>query len=247
MHRYSVLALLAAAAPAAVAQTSTFDSDAEGWSYFSDARDFAWSATLGNPPGAIVAVDVAAGDIWFFSASPAYLGDRSAAYGGVLSWEILGITGNQTTAASGADVILAGGGQMIGVETTLQPVRGAWRSMEITLDTATSWRFVTSPADGTLSGTPVGEAVIRAVLADLTGLYIRGEYTHGADSAALDNVVLTVPCFADRDGDGEATVQDLLDFLGAFRQGGASADATGDGSVTVDDLLAYLGAFRAGC
>jgi uncharacterized protein (TIGR03382 family) len=33
---------------------------------------------------------------------------------------------------------------------------------------------------------------LNTVLADLTGMYIRGEYTNGSDATALDNVVLTV-------------------------------------------------------
>lgn len=53
------------------------------------------------------------------------------------------------------------------------------------------------------------------------------------------------PCPADRDGDGAATVQDLLAYLGSFRAG--DADMDGDGETTVTDLLAFLGAFRQGC
>ncbi len=53
------------------------------------------------------------------------------------------------------------------------------------------------------------------------------------------------PCPADRTGDGRATVDDLLAFLGAFRLG--TADFDGNGTTDVGDLLAYLGAFRAGC
>jgi len=54
-------------------------------------------------------------------------------------------------------------------------------------------------------------------------------------------------CPADFDGDAQATVNDLLAFLGAFRNAAPEADVDASGDITVNDLLAYLGAFRAGC
>ncbi len=52
-------------------------------------------------------------------------------------------------------------------------------------------------------------------------------------------------CAADWDGSGAADVNDLLAFLGAFRNG--EADFDGSGGVDVNDLLGFLGAFRQGC
>lgn len=46
---------------------------------------------------------------------------------------------------------------------------------------------------------------------------------------------------------GQLTVNDLLAYLGLFRQKAPEADLDGSGQVEVHDLLAYLGAFRAGC
>lgn len=54
-------------------------------------------------------------------------------------------------------------------------------------------------------------------------------------------------CAADWDGDGFPTVNDLLAYLGTFRDREPSADIDGDGNVGVNDLLSYLGGFRAGC
>lgn len=54
-------------------------------------------------------------------------------------------------------------------------------------------------------------------------------------------------CLADRDLDGDQDVNDLLAYLGAFRNREASADVDADGVLSVDDLLTYLGLFRVGC
>lgn len=52
-------------------------------------------------------------------------------------------------------------------------------------------------------------------------------------------------CPVDRNGDGLATVADLIAFLGDFAAG--NADMDGDGQTTVADLIAFLQAFGAGC
>jgi len=57
----------------------------------------------------------------------------------------------------------------------------------------------------------------------------------------------TPACTADHDGDGESTVNDLLAYLGDFRNAAPAADIDGQPGITVNDLLAFLGAFRAGC
>src|SRR5690606_33101419 len=84
-----------ASACAAGSIASTFDADAEGWGTLNDARDFVWTDEFGDPGAAIRATDIGTGEYWFFSASEAYLGDRSAFMGGLLSWDIYGIVGNQ--------------------------------------------------------------------------------------------------------------------------------------------------------
>lgn len=81
---------------------------------------------------------------------------------------------------------------------------------------------------------------------DLAGVVVSDTGANLFQRAFLVGLTLVTPsCSADRDGDGEATVSDLLAYLGAFR--GGDADVTGDGQTDVSDLLAYLGAFRAGC
>lgn len=185
----SAMSVLGVAAQADV--TSTFDQDAEGWSFFNDARLFTWTDAVGNPSGAIRATDVGDGRIWYFAASDDYLGNMSSYYGGNLSWDVIGLQGNQTSIAGRADVMMAGGGLTIGLVLNVQPVLNQWTSWQAVLSTDLEWRVVSDVGDGVVSATVATEAQIRDVLADLTGLYIRGEYTNGADSAGLDNVILT--------------------------------------------------------
>jgi hypothetical protein len=178
--------------PVASAQiTSTFDAGDEGWSTINDTSSFGFDSTIGNPPGSIVGVDRVAGDIWYFSAPAAYLGDRSGSFGLSLSWDILGVTGNQALGGDRADVFLVSGSTLIGLDLDVTPSTTEFTSVTATLD-GVGWEFVSS-TNGATNGTAVDAATFQSVLSNLDGLFIRGEYTDGSDSAALDNVVLEVP------------------------------------------------------
>ncbi|MEM1186269.1 MAG: laminin B domain-containing protein [Planctomycetota bacterium] len=196
MHRW--IGLLVGTGIAATGNanvTSTFDADAEGWGTLNDATSFAWSGTEGNPAGSVSAVDQRQGPIWYFAASSAYLGDQSASLGLDLSWDILGLVGSQTSVTNRADVMLLGGastnGAAIGIDADVIPQLDEWTPWSVTLGGA-GWQSV-DLSSGSLSGADVSEATIAAILADLAGVYIRGEYTNGSDSTALDNVSLAVP------------------------------------------------------
>lgn len=173
--------------------TSTFDNGAEGWGGSDDFTAFQWSNEEGNLAGAIQARDRGLGPIWKYAASSAYWGDRSDFLGGTLSWEILGITGSQTSVFNRADVILRGGGLEIGIDTDLQPLVGTWVGETVVLDASQNWKIVSNFAGGNLSSTDATQAQILQVLSNLDGLFIQGEYTNGADASALDNVELKVP------------------------------------------------------
>ena len=187
MRSLSIIALLIAT-PALSNIAYDFDSDAQGWGLFSDGRDFQWDGSIGNGGlGAIRAVDVVAGQFWFFSAPSADLGNLSGLYGNSISYDIMGIQGSQTI-NNRADIILVGGGLEIGIAAGVAPVLNQWTSWDILVDASASWKIVSSASGASLSATDATQADIQAVLADLTGMYFRGEFTNGADQSAIDNV-----------------------------------------------------------
>jgi len=189
MYRTAALVVIAAALPAAADVSWSFDADAEGWGTLNDARDFTWDGALGQPAGSIRAEDAGNGPIWYFAAPAADISNAAGMYGGEISWDILGLDGNHTSISGRADVMLTGAGMEIGVDIPLTPLNGQWTSWSVSVDDMSGWETVTSLSSGNMSGSAVSEADIRAVLGDLQGFYIQGEYTNGGgDETALDNV-----------------------------------------------------------
>lgn len=160
---------------------STFDTGIDGWSFVADVKEFLWVETGGNPGGYIEAVDYAYGDVWYFVAPEKFLGDKSAYTGGTLDFDL-----KQSTTDSqfnDGDVIISGGGKTLVLNTAENPGVD-WTHYSVTLDTDSDWRL------DTLNGTVATQADIDAVLADISGLQIRGEYVTGSDTGGLDNVLL---------------------------------------------------------
>jgi MYXO-CTERM domain-containing protein len=184
----AIAAMGAAATLASAGLSYTFDSDDQGWSAINDTSFIGYDGTIGQPNGALRGVDQVSGPIWYFSAPLIDLGNLSGLYGNAISYDILGISGNHNFDLSLADIMLSGGGITIGIDTSAQPVNGQWTSWSAMVDDSSGWELVTSLSAGELSGNAATAADIQTVLADLDGLYIRGEYTSGSDSAALDNV-----------------------------------------------------------
>jgi hypothetical protein len=78
------------------------------------------------------------------------------------------------------------------------------------------------------------------------GLPAEGE----ADCSAMCGTSVTVPSgstCADLNGDGEVTVDDLLDLLSAFGSVSAEANLVGEDIINVDDLLALLSQYGSSC
>ena len=199
---FCALALLLALLPAAPAQsprgetiTSTFDTDDEGWTVFGDAEGGTatpdYNATGGNPGGYLSADDDVAGGTWYWTASDAFLGDRSGSFERMLSFDL-----RQSATSSqfdNADLILQGGGMELRFDTAENPGTD-WTPYAVLLSIDAGWTV------GNTEEAPT-EAEFIAVLSDLTALRIRGEFRTGADTGSLDNVILeTAPTTAAEPG-----------------------------------------------
>ena len=216
---------------------STFDADAQGWSTDKDARNFRWETDGGNPGGFIAADDIGTGQYWRFDAPAAYLGDKSGSYGQTLSYDIrqLGIVG---TVTNQPDVRLVGGGVTIEYRFGVAPT-GEWSGFSVQIEAGAGW---------TRGAQDATESDIRAVLADLTHLSIRGEYRVGADAAGLDNVSMGRGCVADFDANGQLNFFDVSAFIAAFNNADPAADlAAPFGVFNFFDISAFIAEYNAGC
>ena len=172
---------------------SNFGSSNESWQVVSFTNlttdDFAVKATYvpdfhatgGNPGGFISTTDQDNGDLTF-SAPAKFLGNVSGATG--LSYDLIypvGAINYQPT-----DVILMGNGETLLWKSNPDIVPGpAWSSVSLGFVPSPGWHV------GTSGGALATAADFSNVLGNLSGLFIRGEYTTGLiESPGLDNVRL---------------------------------------------------------
>lgn len=167
------------------AQRSSFDLNDEGWRVVGDVQGFTtipeYDSTGGNPGGHCYAVDVGTGDYWYWVAPDTFLGNKSAAFGKYLRFDL---KQNKTTGQSNkADVIMEGDGIKIFYDTPYNPDL-VWTHYDVLLDTA-GWE-----RNSYNSGQSVTVDDFQQVLANLTRLWIRGEYSVYVDIGSIDNVIL---------------------------------------------------------
>ena len=166
--------------------TSTFDSDSENWTAVShpfrshveapSTSDLPYDGTFGNPVGS-----VRLGDVYpntGVSAPPQYLGDKSAYYGGTLTYDIY-IRFSDDIAYP---AVVLNGGTMSLYYDAPSPQVDEWETVVVELNES-GW---------TVSGstTPASQAQLQEVLANLVGLYIDIEWNTGPDDTSVDNVTL---------------------------------------------------------
>jgi hypothetical protein len=175
---------IALAAAASVHATpivsSTFDTGDEGWivGAFLDNSGPTTTPTYVTPGGYLHADDFAA---WSAYHAPGkFLGDLSASYGAILSFDIRtpGVDNVQYAA-----VVLSDG------TTTLQfrglPTPGGWYHFSIPLLASAGWEYAT---DGKAANAAPTNAEFLAVLSNLQFLHINSDWLTGMDYADLDNV-----------------------------------------------------------
>ena len=160
---------------------STFDTDTESWSLANNATGATWYGTGGNPGGVIQGVDASSGMTWFFNAPNKFLGDKTLAYNGILSFDLKqSSTSNQY---NDSDVILVGNGLTLVYDMPNNPLT-TWTSYEVVLNETAGWKI------GSTTGLVPTRDQFLGALSRLTNLYIRGEFVSGSDWCLLDNVIL---------------------------------------------------------
>jgi hypothetical protein len=172
---------------------SEFSTGDEGWQVVSfenlTTDNFSVKATYipdfhlagGNPGGYISTTDQDNGDLTF-SAPAKFLGNVSAATG--LSYDLIypvGAINYQPT-----DVILMGNGETLLWKSNPDIVPGpSWTSVNLDFVPSTEWHV------GTSNGALATAGDFDNVLGNLSGLFIRGEFTTGLiETPGLDNVNL---------------------------------------------------------
>lgn len=201
----SVLATFPLSINASALVSATFDSGPSGWSslsFLADPNDdhpifsstvsaypVTWTATGGDPGGAINLADQDSG--WqYFVASSAFLGNQSAAEGGTLSFDLLRTDTNSSFPPQSGPPLAITNGTLVLVfapSSVTFPTTAGWTDYSFALSASAGDIFVTSP-----TGAHATQAQINSVLSDLTGLYILSDwYTGIGDSYNLDNVVLS--------------------------------------------------------
>jgi hypothetical protein len=181
-------AILLASAAARALPVSFFETDDEGWvvedvdpqTFDSvDAYPVTWVATGGNPDGHIAATDPSS-FAFMFGAPEKFLGDQSEAT--ALHFELANDSSAPDTGF--ATVVLRTSGEFLVFQGTGVP-SSAFVPFEIALAPAPEWTWY---ADGHVSGRPATEEDFAVVLADLTGVWIRGDWSTEEDRSLLDNV-----------------------------------------------------------
>lgn len=187
----SGLSLASAHASAAVVR-SDFSLDAEGWgtgriifSGFLPAVDGTFTGPVGHDP---VGGTLRTGDLYpwtTFRSSAAYGGDKSAFFGGSISYDLQDSQNDGDPFPNVA--ILGEAGRMIFIPTA-PPATGGFTRYEFALDASAGWRTNNPFA---LLAT---DAYIQAVLANVQGIWINADWKtgddQGNDDARLDNVCL---------------------------------------------------------
>ena len=115
------------------------------------------------------------------AAPAAFLGNKLSYYGGSFLYDIYT---RYTDGVSYPAMVLNDGTTSLYYDAPAQPVN-AWQRRAVPLSEA-GWKV-----SGT--GANVTEAIFKAVLSNLTGLYIFTEWKTGPDDTSVDNITMSFP------------------------------------------------------
>lgn len=172
--------------------TSTFDTDADGWTFSNNGTPVTvnHNASNGNPGGFVATApyssnSTATSQGWFAPAN--FLGLHAArSFGMNLRFDLQQSVAGTSSSTQGDVRIITTGGFLIVYSLPVKPaVAPAWSSYTIKLDETVGWRV------GNTGGALATRADIIRVLSNITTLEIRGTYvTNASYISGLDNVVL---------------------------------------------------------
>ncbi len=137
-----------------------------------------WNSIDGNPGGFVSASDPS-GNLFAFSAPNSFLGDQSAKYQGLLTFDTLC---SAPSVPGVAPLVIMSGESLTLFKVVEVGPPSSWTHYEIRL---------ASPAwlKNAIDGPPATDEEILAVLSTLTALYINGDWLNGFETSGLDNVV----------------------------------------------------------
>ncbi len=173
--------------------TSTFDTDAEGWTAAHTGGTVATSTfqNAGGNPGGYVSVapptaggTVNTGFAWYWNAPAQFFGNYDFSYGSNFKVDLQqSVAGTDN---SQSDIIIYSGGNSIHYNFPTKPaVSPAWSSYSIALDETAGWRW------NSVAGALALKPQIKIVLANITGIRIRCKYINSTGyTSGIDNVTI---------------------------------------------------------
>ena len=161
-----------------------FNSDDQDWTIQGDAQGPSttpnYNTAGGSPGGYISAVDDVSGDYWYFGASPQFLNNMKDKYNKTLKFKLK--QSSTTSQTSKQDLIIISGNGMDIIYNAPYHPEVTWTKYKVPLK-APDWIKAST-------GTAPSRTEMKAVLKNITKLWIRREYRRGADIGGLDNVVI---------------------------------------------------------
>ncbi len=236
-----LLSFITLAFTASAQITSTFDTDADGWTASHIGATAATSTHQGaggNPGGYLsVAPPTSGGTVntsftWYWNAPSKFFGNFDLSFGSNFKVDLQqSVAGTDNTQS---DIIIYSGGNSIHFNFPTKPaVSPAWTSYNIALDETAGWRW--NSVGGALALKPQ----IKIVLANITGIRIRCKYINSAGyTSGIDNVTIESRTLA--------ASPSINSFLPASALPGETVTITGSNfNSTVNNNIVYFGKVRA--
>jgi hypothetical protein len=179
--------------------SSTFDSDTEGWTVQSlyasygnppslvNNYSMVWRSTGGNTNGYAAGTDD--NYTMYFSAPEEFLGNKAAAFGGTLSYDLM-TESHGLLNLGNPGLILVGAGKTLYYDAFSNPsiIFYKWTSYTISLASSTYWHLNSN------GGAAPTEGEMKEILGSLDAIYIYADWVYDYDTTGIDNVAMsTVP------------------------------------------------------